>query len=75
VGVNAYPFISEINGACVGICTEGVSVAPTGDTKEIAQTQTHNTVMARKAVVQETVLADFVKDAKAGSFTPRVKNI
>lgn len=73
VGVNAYPFISEINGACVGICTAGVSVALTGETKEIAQTQTHNTVMARQAVVQETVLAEFVKNAKAGSFTPRVK--
>jgi MoCo/4Fe-4S cofactor protein with predicted Tat translocation signal len=73
VGVNAYPFISEINGACVGICTQGVSITPTGEIKEIAQTQTHNTVMARKAVVQETVLADFLKNPTAGSFTPHVK--
>jgi molybdopterin-containing oxidoreductase family iron-sulfur binding subunit len=73
VGVNAYPFISEVNGACVGICTTGVSVTSTGETKDIAQTQTHQTVMARQAVVQETVLAAFAKDAKAGSFTPRVK--
>ena len=29
--------------------------------------------MGRQAVVQETMLADFAKNAKAGSFTPRVK--
>lgn len=72
VGVNAYPFISEINGACVGTCTQGVSVSPTGDTKDIAQTQTHHTVMARQAVVQETVLGEFVKNPQSGRFNPTV---
>ena len=72
VGVNAYPFISEINGACVGICLQGVSMSPTGEEKAIAQTQTHHTVMARQAVVQETVLADFAKNPLSGRYNPQV---
>ena len=72
VGVNAYPFISEINGACVGINTQGVTITPTGETKDIAQTQTHHTVMARQAVVQETVLGSFVKDPLSGRYNPQI---
>jgi molybdopterin-containing oxidoreductase family iron-sulfur binding subunit len=72
VGVNAYPFISEVNGACVGVCTKGVTIAATGEEKAIAQTQTHQTVMARQAVVQETVLGEFVKNPMSGRFVPEV---
>jgi len=72
VGVNAYPFISEINGACVGVCTQGVSISSTGEEKAIAQTQTHHTVMARQAVVQETVLGEFVKNPLSGRYKPMV---
>ena len=72
VGVNAYPFITEVNGACVGACTKGVSVTSTGEEKAIAQTQTHNTVMARQAVIQETVLGEFVKNPMSGRFVPEV---
>jgi molybdopterin-containing oxidoreductase family iron-sulfur binding subunit len=72
VGVNAYPFISEINGACVSICTKGVSISATGDQKDIAQTQTHNTVMARQAVVQETVLGAFIKNPQSGRYKPEI---
>jgi len=72
VGANAYPFMTELNGACVGACTKGVSVTATGDQKEIAQTQTHQTVMARKAVVQETVLSEFVKNPMSGRYVPEI---
>lgn len=72
VGVNAYPFLSEINGACVGACTKGVSLEKTGEEKEIAQTQTHHTVMAREAVIQETVLAEFVKNPQSGRYKPEI---
>jgi molybdopterin-containing oxidoreductase family iron-sulfur binding subunit len=64
VGVNAYPFLAA------GALTAKVS--PTGETKDIAQTQTHQTVMARQAVVQETVLGDFVKDPLSGRYNPTV---
>ena len=64
VGVNAYPFL--VAGALTA------TVSPTGETKDIAQTQTHQTVMARQAVVQETVLGDFVKDPLSGRYNPTV---
>ena len=64
VGVNAYPFLAA------GALT--ATVSPTGETKDIAQTQTHQTVMARQAVVQETVLGDFVKDPLSGRYNPTV---
>ncbi|MEY3853991.1 MAG: hypothetical protein RIS68_5 [Bacteroidota bacterium] len=64
VGVNAYPFLAS------GALT--ATVSPTGDKKDIAQTQTHQTVMARQAVVQETVLGDFVKNPLSGRYNPTV---
>ena len=64
VGVNAYPFLAS--GALVA------TISPTGETKDIAQTQTHQTVMARQAVVQETVLGDFVKNPLSGRYNPTV---
>jgi len=64
VGVNAYPFLAS--GALTAV------VSPTGDKKDIAQTQTHQTVMARQAVVQETVLGDFVKNPLSGRYNPTV---
>ena len=64
VGVNAYPFLAS------GALT--ATISPTGDKKDIAQTQTHQTVMARQAVVQETVLGDFVKDPLSGRYNPTV---
>ena len=64
VGINAYPFIE--NGMT------GVSITSTGETKAIAQTQTHHTVMARQAVVQETVLAAFAKNPMSGRYKPMV---
>ncbi len=62
VGVNIYPFIG----------TKTVELKPTGDVKQIAQTQTHNTVMARKAVVQETTLAEYQKDQRAGHWEAEI---
>ena len=64
VGVNAYPFLAS------GALT--ATISPTGDKKDIAQTQTHQTVMARQAVVQETVLGDFVKNPLSGRYNPTV---
>ncbi|MCY7352501.1 MAG: TAT-variant-translocated molybdopterin oxidoreductase [Cytophagaceae bacterium] len=67
VGVNMYPF--------VGLIAPNVTVAATGDTYApgIAQTQTHHTVMGRRAVIQESVLGHYQKNIKAGRFEPRVQ--
>jgi len=64
VGVNAYPFLAA------GALT--ATISPTGESKDIAQTQTHHTVMARQAVVQETVLGDFAKDPLSGRYNPTI---
>jgi Fe-S-cluster-containing dehydrogenase component len=72
VGVNAYPMASVINGNIAFSNTGDVQVKATGETAKIARTQTHNTVMARESVVQETVLSAYKKNVEAGRFRPSV---
>lgn len=72
VGANAYPFITSVNGTLAFFNTAEASIKATGEEVKIAQTQTHNTVMAREAVVQETVLAEYKKNVEAGRFKPEV---
>ncbi len=66
VGKNIYPWINSAGAE--------IKVTPTGKTYKwgIAQTQTHNTVMARESVVQETVLAQYQENVKAGRFQPKI---
>lgn len=66
VGKNAYPFTNLI--------APEVKVTDTGDDYKwgIAQTQTHNTVMGRKSIIQESVLGEYQKDVQAGRFFPHV---
>ncbi|KAA0990208.1 TAT-variant-translocated molybdopterin oxidoreductase [Dyadobacter aurulentus] len=71
VGKNVYPFASSVGGFLSFLPGE-VTISKTGDTREIAQTQTHNTVMNRKSVLQETVLSHFQKDPQAGRFIPKI---
>ena len=71
VGKNVYPFASFLEGF-LSFAPGEVTVSKTGETREIAQTQTHNTVMNRKSVLQETVLAHFQKDPMAGRFVPKI---
>lgn len=72
VGANAYPFISTVNGTLAFFNTGDVAIKATGEEVKIAQTQTHNTVMAREAVVQETVLSEYKKNVEAGRFKPEI---
>jgi molybdopterin-containing oxidoreductase family iron-sulfur binding subunit len=67
VGKNVYPFVNLI--------AASVTVMDTGDDYKwgIAQTQTHNTVMARKSILQEAVLTEYQKDTQAGRFHPHVE--
>jgi MoCo/4Fe-4S cofactor protein with predicted Tat translocation signal len=63
IGINVYPLIGLANGS-LSYNVSDVNFAITDETYQIAQTQTHNTVMARKTVIQETVLDNF----KDGSY-------
>jgi MoCo/4Fe-4S cofactor protein with predicted Tat translocation signal len=72
VGVNVYPWASLVGGYVSFLPGQAV-ITKTGDFREIAQTQTHDTVMGRESVLQETVLADYKKNALAGRFIPEVE--
>ncbi len=71
VGKNVYPLATFSEGF-LSFAPGEVTVSKTGDFREIAQTQTHNTVMNRKSVLQETVLSHFQKDPLAGRFIPKI---
>lgn len=73
VGKNAYPLAAFAGGFLSFAPAGEVKVSKTGETREIAQTQTHNTVMGRKSVLQETVLSHFQKDPLAGRFIPKIE--
>ena len=72
VGVNAYPFITKLNGANIYDVFAGVSVEKAGEAYRIAQTQTHQTYMGRTNVIQEATLAEYKKDTKAGREFPKI---
>lgn len=62
VGRNAFPLLAMAGGSVA--YTAPVSLAPTGTSETIAQTQTHHTIMDRKPVVQEATLAQYIKNPK-----------
>jgi molybdopterin-containing oxidoreductase family iron-sulfur binding subunit len=62
VGENVLPFAVMRNGAVQ--YANSVTLEKTGATSPIAQTQTHHTIMDRKPVVQESTLAQYIKNPK-----------
>ncbi len=53
--------------------TGGVTVTKTQSGYTLPQTQTHETYMGREAVVQESVLKEYIKNPKAGRFEPKIQ--
>ncbi len=72
VGKNAYPFTTVVNGY-VTYAAFNAKVEKGSGRHEIAQTQTHDTVMGRRAVLQESRLASYQKNPKAGRYEPKVQ--
>ncbi|GAB3798281.1 TAT-variant-translocated molybdopterin oxidoreductase [Spirosoma humi] len=72
VGKNAFPFVTLTNGY-VTYGSTSAKVEKASGRHEIAQTQTHDTVMGRKAVLQEARLAAYQKDSQAGRYKPKVQ--
>lgn len=71
VGKNVYSFLSYVNNTVLPF--GGVaSLSKIEGTREIAQTQTHQTMMSRP-IVQESVLSEYVKNPAAGREIPTVK--
>ena len=71
VGKNVYPLAGFTNGF-LNYTPGVVTVSKTGDFREIAQTQTHNTVMNRRSVVQDTTLEEYKKNSLAGRYQPKI---
>ena len=72
LGVNAYPFVTKLDGANFYSVMAGVSVDRPRESYKIARTQTHQTYMGRENVIQESTLDKYKKDAGAGRFHPHV---
>ncbi|GAB4026012.1 TAT-variant-translocated molybdopterin oxidoreductase [Spirosoma koreense] len=72
VGKNAYPFVTISNGYAT-YAAFAAKIDKASGSHEIAQTQTHDTVMGRKAVLQESILASYQKNPKAGRYEPEVQ--
>ncbi len=73
-GANMYPFM-QVQGTVRNTRTE-VTLADAGEKgTKIAQTQTYQTFMGRETIIQETVLAKYQKDEKAGRYFPKVTSI
>ena len=73
VGQNVYPFVSVANGHLAYTAFDAKVEKASGQ-HEIAQTQTHDTVMGRRAVLQETHLAAYQENPKAGRYEPKVQS-
>ena len=69
VGVNLYTAVSTGDYSTYIGKVEGVSKS--GETRKIAQTQTHHTYMGR-SVIQESTLSEYKKDAGAGRVKPMI---
>ncbi len=72
VGVNVFPVLSYVNGS-LSYWKSNAAVEKVNSGYTLAQTQTHETVMGRQAVVQESILSEYVKDVKAGRFEPKIE--
>jgi MoCo/4Fe-4S cofactor protein with predicted Tat translocation signal len=71
VGVDVLPLLKGSKGAING-WVDGVKIEKTKSGYTLGQTQTHETYMGRKAVVQETILSEYVKNIKAGRYEPKI---
>ena len=71
VGENVLPLLAGSKGASNN-WVDGVNVEKTKSGYTLAQTQTHETYMGRSAVVQESILSEYVKNAKAGRYEPKI---
>ncbi|HPM32013.1 MAG TPA: TAT-variant-translocated molybdopterin oxidoreductase [Chryseolinea sp.] len=71
IGENVYPLLSLVNGS-ISYSATSITFAPTEETYQIAQTQTHNTYMGRETIVQEAFLSDYKNEKWDKSFHPSV---
>jgi len=71
-GIDAYPFVSTLNGTSSYSVLSGVTIKVLDETYQIAQTQTHQTYMGRETVIQEATLSEYKENASAGRYNPEI---
>ena len=71
VGFNAYSLLSS-KSSTQNLTISKVKLSNSGKTYRIAQTQTHETIMARESVIQETTLEEYKKNPSAGKYQFKV---
>ena len=71
VGKNSYPFASISNGNII-YAAQNIKISKTGQVRELAQTQTHETIMGRP-VIQEAYFSQYLKSPDAGRYFPVVE--
>lgn len=72
LGINAYPLVQYIDGAVQYQIFTGISINPTRERYQLAQTQTHHTYMGRETVIQESILPEYQQDPYAGRYQPKL---
>lgn len=58
IGANAYPLVAMVNGSLNFVATDVKFEIHDNEDYQLAQTQTQNTYMGRKSVIQETTLVE-----------------
>ena len=71
-GANAYPLASMLGDAVRLANLKDVKLEKIQERVRLAQTQTHETFMGRKSIIQETLLAEYVRNPKAGRYEPMI---
>ncbi|MBL6445105.1 TAT-variant-translocated molybdopterin oxidoreductase [Fulvivirga sp. 29W222] len=71
-GVDAYPFVTTLNGAVSYNVLSDVTVEVLSEKYQIAKTQTHQTYMGRDNVIQESILSEYKVNPLAGRHEPKI---
>jgi MoCo/4Fe-4S cofactor protein with predicted Tat translocation signal len=73
LGVNVYSMVA-LAGGSLNYNAVSASAKIVDKPFQLAQTQIHQTYMGRENVIQESVLSEFKKDARAGRYNPEITN-
>lgn len=67
-GFNAFTLVGNVGGFSNFSITAGVSVESVNEKADLAQTQTHETIMGRESIIQETTLGEYQKNPAAARY-------
>ncbi|GAA4834267.1 TAT-variant-translocated molybdopterin oxidoreductase [Algivirga pacifica] len=74
-GFNAFTLVPATTGHLNFNVTAGVTVEATGEQGQLAQTQTHETIMGRESIIQETTLGEYKKNPAAARYQVMITSL